>query len=171
LHDNDRDHDGEGELYGVLQGFPPNLEGDWFVGNWTFVANGDTEFEHGPNDFEIGDLVKVNSKLGSFTQSLKSAVTRLVRTDDKHMSLSKKGISSKNDVPSVASEEMKIEPDSFKMVYDPTHPDADESGYVAMPDINIISEMVEMMAATRAYEANVSAVKAAKAMYKEALNI
>ncbi|UCE67768.1 MAG: flagellar basal body rod protein FlgC [Candidatus Zixiibacteriota bacterium] len=116
-------------------------------------------------------VFKESLKLGSFTQSLKSAVTRLVRTDEKHMSLSKKGISSKNDIPSVGSEEMKIEPDSFKMVYDPTHPDADESGYVAMPDINIISEMVDMMAATRAYEANVSAVKAAKAMYKEALNI
>ncbi|UCC80872.1 MAG: flagellar basal body rod protein FlgC [Candidatus Zixiibacteriota bacterium] len=112
-----------------------------------------------------------SSKLGSFTQSLKSAITKLVRTHDNHMSLSRKGISSKNDVPSVASEELKIEPDSFKMVYDPTHPDADESGYVSMPDIDIISEMVDMMAATRAYEANVSAVKAAKAMYKEALNI
>ena len=112
-----------------------------------------------------------NKRLGSFTQSLKSAVTRLIRTNDKHMSLSSRGISGKNDVPSVGSEELKIEPDEFKMVYDPTHPDADESGYVAMPDINIISEMVDMMAATRAYEANVSAVKAAKAMYDEALNI
>ena len=116
-------------------------------------------------------VFKESSRLGSFTQSLKNAVTRLVRTDDKHISLSSKGISTKNDIPSVGSEELIIEPDSFKMVYDPSHPDADEGGYVAMPDINIISEMVDMMAATRAYEANVSAVKAAKAMYKEALNI
>ena len=116
-------------------------------------------------------VFKENSKLGSFTQSFKSAVTRLMKTDSKHMSLSEKGISSKNDVPSVGSEELRIEPESFKMVYDPTHPDADENGYVAMPDINIISEMVDMMSATRAYEANVSAVKAAKDMYKEALNI
>jgi flagellar basal-body rod protein FlgC len=116
-------------------------------------------------------VFKENTRLGSFTQSLKSAVTRLIRTNDKHMSLSSRGISAKNDVASVGSEELEIEPDAFKMVYDPKHPDADESGYVAMPDINIISEMVDMMAATRAYEANVSAVKAAKSMYDEALNI
>ena len=112
-----------------------------------------------------------SSKLGSFTQSLKSAITGLARTNSKHMSVSSKGLATKNDVPSVESEEIDIEPDSFKMVYDPTHPDADESGYVAMPDIDIISEMVDMMTATRAYEANVSAVKAAKSMYKEALGI
>ncbi|HEB84979.1 MAG TPA: flagellar basal body rod protein FlgC [Bacteroidetes bacterium] len=56
-------------------------------------------------------------------------------------------------------------------VYDPGHPDANEYGYVAKPKINIITEMVEMIAATRNYEANVSAIDAAKGMAKRAMEI
>lgn len=55
--------------------------------------------------------------------------------------------------------------------YDPSHPDANEFGYVAKPKINIITEMVEMIAATRNYEANASAIEAAKGMAKKALEI
>jgi len=58
-----------------------------------------------------------------------------------------------------------------RLVYDPQHPDADESGYVAMPDINIVTEMVNMVAATRAYEANVTVISAAKNMSMKALEI
>jgi flagellar basal-body rod protein FlgC len=58
-----------------------------------------------------------------------------------------------------------------KMVYDPAHPDADERGYVAMPNINIIEEMTDMIAATRAYEANVTAFNAAKSMAMQALQL
>jgi len=56
-------------------------------------------------------------------------------------------------------------------VYDPSHPDADESGYVVLPDINIITEMVDMIAASRAYEANVTVINAAKDMITRALDI
>lgn len=45
-----------------------------------------------------------------------------------------------------------------KLVYDPTHPDADTAGYVHMPNIEVVKEMVDMMAASRAYEANVTAI-------------
>ena len=57
------------------------------------------------------------------------------------------------------------------MKYDPQHPDADEKGYVAMPNINIMEEMVNMISATRGYEANVTALKAAKEMASRALEI
>ncbi len=57
------------------------------------------------------------------------------------------------------------------MKYDPQHPDADEKGYVAMPNINVMEEMVNMISATRGYEANVSALKAAKDMASIALEI
>jgi flagellar basal-body rod protein FlgC len=57
------------------------------------------------------------------------------------------------------------------MKYDPQHPDADEKGYVAMPNINLMEEMVNMISATRAYEANVTALKAAKDMALKALEI
>lgn len=59
----------------------------------------------------------------------------------------------------------------FKMVYDPQHPDANEEGYVAMPNVNIVKEMVDMISASRAYEANVTVVNAAKGMAMKALEI
>lgn len=55
-----------------------------------------------------------------------------------------------------------------RMVYDPAHPDADEGGYVAMPNINVVEEMADMIAATRAYEANVTAFNATKSMLQQA---
>ncbi|MFC1491528.1 flagellar basal body rod protein FlgC [Nitrospinota bacterium] len=58
-----------------------------------------------------------------------------------------------------------------RLVYNPTHPDANERGYVSMPNINIISEMVTMMNAQRSYEAGVTAVNASKAMISKSLTI
>lgn len=61
--------------------------------------------------------------------------------------------------------------ESFKEVYDPNHPDADERGIVRMPNVNIIEEVVDMMATTRAYEANVTAIGASKTMALKTLDI
>lgn len=58
-----------------------------------------------------------------------------------------------------------------RLVYDPGHPDADANGYVAMPNINVVTEMVGMISASRAFEANVVAINAAKAMAKDSLEI
>ncbi|MBW2185818.1 MAG: flagellar basal body rod protein FlgC [Desulfuromonadales bacterium C00003068] len=58
-----------------------------------------------------------------------------------------------------------------KLVYDPQHPDADDRGYVSMPDIDILKETTDMMMATRAYEANITTIKSAKRMALKALEI
>lgn len=58
-----------------------------------------------------------------------------------------------------------------KLVYNPTHPDANAEGYVHMPNVDIAKEMVDMLAATRAYEANVTALNATKSMFSKALEI
>jgi flagellar basal-body rod protein FlgC len=63
------------------------------------------------------------------------------------------------------------DPTPPKLVYDPGHPDADKNGYVAMPNVNIVKEMVDMISATRAYEANVTAVNSAKQMAARALDM
>jgi len=55
--------------------------------------------------------------------------------------------------------------------FDPGHPDADEQGYVRLPNVNMMEEMVNMISATRSYEANVAAVKASKDMALKALEI
>lgn len=58
-----------------------------------------------------------------------------------------------------------------RLQYDPSHPDADQQGYVAMPNVNVVEEMADMIAATRTYEANVTAVQAAKSMALKTLEI
>ena len=59
----------------------------------------------------------------------------------------------------------------MRMVYDPSHPDANADGYVEMPNVNVVTEMVDMIAASRAYEANVSALQSVKDMNQAALDI
>lgn len=60
---------------------------------------------------------------------------------------------------------------SPRLVYNPNHPDADSKGYVAMPNINVVTEMVNMVAAQRAYEANVTVMNSAKSMAMKSLEI
>ena len=59
----------------------------------------------------------------------------------------------------------------FREVYDPGHPDADENGIVRMPNVDTVTEMVDMISATRAYDANVTAMSGTKAMALKALEI
>lgn len=58
-----------------------------------------------------------------------------------------------------------------RMVYDPSHPDADEKGYVTYPNVNTVTEMTDMIDASRSYEANVTAFNASKNMQLKALDI
>lgn len=59
----------------------------------------------------------------------------------------------------------------FQQVFDPEHPDANEAGYVLMPNVDPLKEMVDLMSATRSYEANVTAFNASKGMFMKALEI
>lgn len=59
----------------------------------------------------------------------------------------------------------------FKLEYDPTNPDADADGYVRYPNVDEVTELIDMMAATRAYEANVTALNSMKSMMLKALEI
>lgn len=58
-----------------------------------------------------------------------------------------------------------------RLVFDPSNPDADARGYVHYPNVSVVKEMVDMMAASRAYEANVSAIQEARNMSNAALNL
>jgi flagellar basal-body rod protein FlgC len=60
---------------------------------------------------------------------------------------------------------------NLKTVYDPGHPDADAAGYVRMPNVDTVSEMVDLISASRAYEANVTAMQAAKQMFAKTLEL
>jgi flagellar basal-body rod protein FlgC len=59
----------------------------------------------------------------------------------------------------------------FERVFNPGHPDADKEGYVTFPNVNLMEEMADMVAASRAYEANINAVNTTKEMYLKSLEI
>jgi flagellar basal-body rod protein FlgC len=63
------------------------------------------------------------------------------------------------------------DPSELRRVYEPSHPDADEEGYVSYPNVNVVMEMVDLIAASRAYEANVSAFESAKSAYLKTLSL
>lgn len=63
------------------------------------------------------------------------------------------------------------DPSPPRLVYDPQHPDANADGYVEMPNVHVVKEMVDLITATRAYEANIVALNSAKTMAQRALEI
>ena len=63
------------------------------------------------------------------------------------------------------------DPSPSRRVYDPGHPDADAKGYVSMPNVNTVTEMTDLIGASRAYEANVTAMQTTKAMFARTLDI
>lgn len=60
---------------------------------------------------------------------------------------------------------------AFEKVFDPNHPDADEEGYVMFPNVNLMEEMTDMVAATRAYEANINVMNTTKDMLIKSLDL
>ena len=75
------------------------------------------------------------------------------------------------DLRGVKVESIAIDKRPPKMVYEPGHPDANQEGYVAYPDINVVEEMANLMTVQRGYEANVTSIDTIKAMYTKALEI
>ena len=63
------------------------------------------------------------------------------------------------------------DPTPFPLVFNPGHPDANADGYVAMPNVNVVEEMVDMITALRAYQANITAIDANKNMVRNSLDI
>lgn len=63
------------------------------------------------------------------------------------------------------------DPSAFKKEFNPTHPDADADGYVSLPNVEVVNEMINLISASRAYEANITAVNTTKTMAMKALEI
>jgi flagellar basal-body rod protein FlgC len=76
-----------------------------------------------------------------------------------------------NDIYGVEVIKIAPVPGDLKKIFDPTHPDADQDGYLYLPNVNLVEEMVQMLNANRSYEANASAIRAAKDMATKALEI
>ena len=116
-------------------------------------------------------MVKAAEENVPFKNVMNTAKTELARTDSQHLSGLNMSRQESVEVSKTSGSEVEDPASSFRMSYDPGHPDADEEGFVKVPDIEIVNEMVDMMAASRAYEANTTAILAAKEMAKNALGI
>jgi flagellar basal-body rod protein FlgC len=84
---------------------------------------------------------------------------------------SKFGAAMKDALSQVKVQEIIEDGEGLKQVHDPTHPNADERGYVTYPNVNVVSEMADMITVNRAYEACVTALDATKSMTLKALDI
>ncbi|MDO6355401.1 flagellar basal body rod protein FlgC [Caloramator sp. CAR-1] len=96
-------------------------------------------------------------KVVSFEENLKRAIDRNNRFTEKLNGVKVSAISK--------------DPSPLRRVYDPNHPDADKDGYVTMPNVNILNEMIDLITASRAFEANVTAFNTSKQMMMKALEI
>lgn len=67
--------------------------------------------------------------------------------------------------------EVAEDPTPNRRVYDPGHPDADADGYISLPNVNPVTEMVDLIAASRSYEANINAMQTAKQMFSKSLDL
>lgn len=85
----------------------------------------------------------------------------------------KSRLSGKNENRSLGVEVIGIQEDTdnLKVVYNPEHPDADAEGYVMMPNVNMVDEMIALINTQRTYEANVTALNTSKSILKKALEI
>jgi flagellar basal-body rod protein FlgC len=104
-----------------------------------------------------------------FKAALNRFKTKLVRLSNRHISSSRsvsEGISM-----GVKATTVEVPDGPTKRIYSPSHPLADENGYVEVADVNPVHEMVKLLSASRAYEANATVMSAAKNMFKKALEI
>lgn len=130
------------------------------------------------NTTRTEDGLPYRRKLVRFSEQLKRAEVSVAApqaklepaiTDRAHLN-SETGAST-NRIFSGVRAEIIADSKPFERIYDPSHPDADKNGYVAVPRIDVVVEMVDMISATRAFEANVTAINAAKDMTRKALEI
>jgi flagellar basal-body rod protein FlgC len=115
--------------------------------------------------------ISAKSTAEPFAKNLQAARVELSQTNSQHISQNAVSINKVENVAQATGEEYVNRNEQPRMVYDPSHPDADPDGFVAMPNVDPLIEMVEMMTASRAYEANLSALQTIKAMTNKALEI
>lgn len=88
-----------------------------------------------------------------------------------HINSGAKGLPNMDDGNNGITMEVNRDASAGDKVYMPDHPDSDDEGYVLMPNVNVVTEMVDMIAATRSYEANLTAFNASKQIVKDSLEI
>jgi flagellar basal-body rod protein FlgC len=106
-----------------------------------------------------------------FSSTFQQASVPLSTTQPGHVQGSDPGMQGDPATMMAIDAKQTVDPAPPRIVYDPGNPDADTNGYVAMPNVNVVTEMVNMISASRSFEANVVAINAAKNMAKDSLEI
>jgi flagellar basal-body rod protein FlgC len=136
------------------------------------LANVDTTrtAEGGPYKREIV-VVGEDKSTTNFQSLLNQTEPQLARTHSEHMPAANKLWVDRNNIGGVKVDQIVQDASQPRLVYDPSHPDANENGYVLKPNINVVTEMVDIISATRAYEANLTVVDATKKIEKKSLEL
>jgi len=135
------------------------------------IANAETTRTEEGGPYRRKQVILKSGTKAEFISLLSEEILRLRRTKDAHFDNEKTVEELENIFQGVKIDQIYEDASSPRLVYEPSHPDADENGFVAYPNINMITEMVNMITATRAYEANVTAMNASKSMMMTALDI
>ncbi|MGE5363021.1 MAG: flagellar basal body rod protein FlgC [Bacteroidota bacterium] len=135
------------------------------------IANSSTTktSEGGPYKRKV---LSVKAEKNPFSQALdmQEGTLRMQTTNNAHFLNTPGSLTDESSGTGVTSKELN-DPSQGDVIYMPDHPDADEKGYVKMPNVNIITEMTDMIAASRSYEANLTALNSSKQMAKDSLEI
>lgn len=113
------------------------------------------------------DIISSNMANASTTRNEKGEKSPYVR----RIATFQEALDSKNQLAGVKAVGIEKDKSPLRREYNPNHPDADEDGYVSMPNVNVLNEMADMMVASRSYEANVDTLNALKSMFSKALEI
>lgn len=113
------------------------------------------------------DTISSNMANASTTRNAQGEKSPYVRK----IAVFQEALDSKKQMAGVKAVGIEEDKSPLRREYNPNHPDADNDGYVTMPNVNVLNEMADMMVSTRAYEANVDTFNALKSMFSKALEI
>lgn len=115
--------------------------------------------------------VKENQSSFAAKLSIEGQMLKLNTNHSNHLSAQNPNVVLLPEIQSGVEMKETVDNKPGELIYMPEHPDADEKGYVQMSNVNVLNEMVDMIAATRSYEANLTALNSSKQMIKDSLEI
>ena len=129
-----------------------------------------------PMDISVSGLIAQRIRLNTIASNIANAFTTRdeagqINPYRRRAPVFRLGMEANGEQVGVRVEQVLQDPGPLPMKYEPGHPDADANGYVRMPNVDLTTEYVDALEATRAYEANVAAIEATKAMRAAALRI
>lgn len=135
------------------------------------IANAESLPDENGDVYKRKVAVLKDGPVGNPASFGKKLALKMNQSSDKHLSTGRSDLRMGNTSLTDPVQHDVLEVEGEKLIHDPTHPRADENGYVRMPNVNVIEEMVDLMATNRAYEANLTVINTSKTMAKRTFEI